>query len=85
MNKPSTELGDIIGYSVRGMASLFDYIIPVTGLAAYRLIPDNVRGNAFGGPSTSQMTMFTLLQTKGNGWSILRNGVSNHPDRPSLP
>lgn len=85
MSKPSTKLGDAIGRAVRGLAFTFDYVVPVAGLATYRMIPGTARGAMFGGPSTSAACMSAMLTQRGNGWSILRAGVSNHPDRPSLP
>lgn len=83
MAKPSTKLGDMIGHTVRSIAFVADYVIPLSGLAVYRMIPAGNRGELFGGPSTSAECMFAMLTQRSGGWSILRYGVSNHPERPS--
>lgn len=81
--KDSTRLGDVSANAVRVADYVFDFVIPLTLVTVYRMIPDRIRGHAFGGPSTSQQAVAGLWQ--GLGWSAVREAISNHPPRPHLP
>lgn len=82
---PSTRLGNMLGSAMRAAAWTFDYAIPLGCVSAYRLIPDHVRGQMFGGPSASMNAVRTMRGLGGGGWSAIRAAASNHPDRPPLP
>ena len=85
MHQPSTRLGNTLGTAMRAAALAFDYALPLAAVTAYRLIPDAVRGRAFGGPSASLAAVAALHRARGGGWEIIRAAASNHPDRPHMP
>jgi hypothetical protein len=62
-----------------------DYALPLAAISAYRLIPDGVRGRAFGGPSASLSAVSVLRSARGGGWQVIKLAASNHPPRPQLP
>jgi hypothetical protein len=85
-NRPSTRLGNALGTAMRTAAFTFDYLLPLTAMSAYRLIPDARRGQAFGCPPASLGAVKALRLRRGGGWEIIRDiAVANHPPRPQLP
>lgn len=81
--KESTRAGNGLGHIARATVFVMDYLLPLTAMRAYRLIP--ARGALFGGPSASLAAMTSLKQQRHGGWELIRIAASNHPDRPSLP
>lgn len=80
--QPSTKLGNGLGHSARTTVYLMDYVLPLTVIKAYRMIPARLRGKLFGGPSMSFAALQTLKLQRHSGWTIIRLAMSNHPDRP---
>jgi hypothetical protein len=80
--RQSTKLGNILGTAMRGSAHALDYMLPLAAISAYRLIPDQVRGRLFGGPSTSLFAV-RMIREGQPGWYVIRMAASNHPPRPS--
>lgn len=85
MTRESTRTGNALGSAMRSAAYIFDYMLPLTAVSAYRLIPDARRQQLFGGPSASLGTIRALRAARGGGWQLIRLAASNHPPRPPLP
>jgi hypothetical protein len=80
-----TRLGRTLCVTVQAAVWAFDYALPLTGISAYRLIPDARRGKLFGGESSSLDAVRALRMAGGGGWQIIKAAIKDnggeHPDR----